>query len=71
MLTSYLARRAEARRRAEEKFAKAEQKEEAAQTDRQKAYAAVIAKTARLRALRLAKEALDRKAPERPSVERA
>jgi hypothetical protein len=71
MLTSNQARREETRRRAEDTFIKTKQKQEDAQSDRRTAYAAVVAKMARLRALRLAKESLDRNAAARASAEKA
>jgi hypothetical protein len=51
-----------ARRKAQEKFAAARQRDADVRKDRDKALAASIAKTARLKALRLAKEAADRMA---------
>lgn len=52
----------QARRKAQEKFAPASQREASARRDRDKAAAAAVAKTERLKALRLAKEAEDRAA---------
>lgn len=71
MMTSNQARREEARQRAENKFVKAKQREEVAQSDREKAYSAVVSKMARLRALRLAKESIDKKAADQASAEKA
>jgi len=51
-----------ARRKAQEKFAAVKQRDADARRDRDKAAAAAIAKTERLKALRLAKEAADREA---------
>ncbi len=51
----------EARRRAQEHFSKAQERESAFVREREKAEAAQAAKTARLRALRLAKEEEDRR----------
>ena len=51
-----------ARRKAQEKFAAAKQRDSDVRKDRDKALAASIAKTARLKELRLAKEAADREA---------
>lgn len=53
---------AETRRRAEEKFAKAKQREQDAVSFQRQAQQAEAAKFERLRALRLAKEAADRDA---------
>jgi hypothetical protein len=49
-----------ARRKAQEKFAATKQRDADVRKDRDKALAASISKTARLKALRLAKEAADR-----------
>jgi hypothetical protein len=51
-----------ARRKAQEKFAEVKQRDAEARRNRDKAAAAAIAKTERLKALRLAKEAEDRAA---------
>lgn len=51
----------EARRRAHDHFSKAQERESAFIREREKAEAAQAAKTARLRALRLAKEEEDRR----------
>jgi hypothetical protein len=53
------ARAEEARRKAQEQFAKVKQRDAEALKEREKIQAADAAKTARLRALRLAKEAAD------------
>ena len=53
------------RLRAQEKFAKATKREKDALTEREKAFAAVISKTAGLRSLRLAKEAADKEAADK------
>ncbi len=58
----YGAQAIEARRKAEERFAKANEQSAAALRDKQKAEAVESAKTSRLRALRLAKEAADKEA---------
>ena len=50
----------EARRRAQEKSAKAEKREKYLLKEKNKAIAAMASKTARLRSLRLAKEASDK-----------
>jgi hypothetical protein len=49
-----------ARRKAQDQFAAVKRRDAEARRDRDKAVAAVIDKTARLKALRLAKEAADR-----------
>jgi hypothetical protein len=51
-----------ARRKAQEKFAAVKRRDAEARKDRDKVVAATVAKTERLRALRLAKEAADREA---------
>ncbi|MGE5146296.1 MAG: hypothetical protein ACM3N5_06075 [Candidatus Eiseniibacteriota bacterium] len=51
-----------ARRKAQEKFAATKQRDADVRKDRDKALAAAVAKTERLKALRLAKEAADREA---------
>ncbi len=59
-----------ARLRAQEKFAKAANREKDALTERDKAFAAVISKTAGLRSLRLAKEAADKEAAYKAASEK-
>ena len=58
------------RLRAQEKFAKATKREKDALTEREKAFAAVISKTAGLRSLRLAKEAADKEAADKAASEK-
>lgn len=70
-MASNRVRSEEARSRAQEKFAKAEQRAKDAMSDRNKASAVVAAKSARLRALRLAKEAADKEAAEKSAAEKA
>ena len=60
-----------ARSRAEEKFAKLRQSEDEAIRARDKAQKDLMEKTARLRALRLAKEAADKEAAELAKAEKA
>ena len=60
----------EARLRAQEKFAKAEKRDREALKEKDRAFAAAISKSARLRALRLAKEASDKAAAERKAAEK-
>ncbi len=55
----------EARRRAQEKIAKAEEREKNLLKEKNKAIAAMASKTARLRSLRLAKEASDKDAADK------
>ncbi len=62
---------AETRRRAEQKFAKAKQREEDIMSFQRQAQQAEAAKFQRLRALRLAKEASDRDALVRAEAEAA
>jgi hypothetical protein len=57
------------RSKAEERFAKARQQETQALKEREKADKAISDKTARLRALRLAKEAADKEAAETAAAE--
>jgi hypothetical protein len=64
------ARNEEARRRAQEKFAKVQQREAETLKEKQQVFAAIAAKTARLRALRLAKERSDKEAAERAAAAR-
>jgi hypothetical protein len=61
----------ETRRKAHEKFAKSEQRAKTVLSERHKAIAAVAAKSARLRALRLAKEAADNEAAAKKAAEKA
>ena len=63
--------RALARNRAQTHFKSSEQREDAIRAEIEKSRAAVDAKTARLKALRLAKEAEDRAAAERLAAEQA
>ncbi len=60
----------EARRRAQEKFSKAEKREKDLLKEKNKAIAAMVSKTARLRALRLAKEESDNDAADKESAEK-
>jgi hypothetical protein len=69
-MASNRVRSEESRQRAQEKFVQREQREKDAASDRNKAFAAVAAKSARLRALRLAKEAADKEAAEKAASER-
>ncbi len=55
----------EARRRAQEKIAKAEEREKNLLKEKNKTIAAMASKTARLRSLRLAKEASDKDAADK------
>lgn len=71
MISSRETRREDARRRAHDKFTVAKQREDDALSVRMKATAAVAAKTARLRALRLTKEALDKETADRAAAEKA
>jgi hypothetical protein len=64
------ARSEEARRRAQEKFAKVQQRDAETLKEKQQAFAAIAAKSARLRALRLAKERADKEAAERGAAGR-
>jgi hypothetical protein len=64
-------RRDEARRRAEEKLSKTKQRESEAVRQKEQAATAVANKTARLRALRLAKEAADKETAARAAAEKA
>ena len=65
-----LSKKAEVRRRAEEKFADATQRDQDVMADRRLIQQAELDKLLRLRALRLAKEAADRDVHERPSPRR-
>ena len=70
-MSSDRARAEEAQRNARNYFSKDKQQQSAAQIERSKSDAAEVAKTARLRALRLAKEATDREAvATKPGVDR-
>lgn len=60
-----------ARSKAEERFAKAQEREKAFQSERAKAETALDNKITRLRALRLAKEATDREDAARRAIEKA
>ena len=60
----------EARHRAQEKFSKAEKREKDLLKEKNKAIANVASKTARLRALRLAKEASDKEAADKEEAEK-
>ena len=60
-----------ARRKAQDQFAKVKQRDAEALKDREKVQAAEAAKTAQLRALRLAKEASDREAAAKAAAEKA
>jgi hypothetical protein len=64
-------RRDEARRRAEEKLSKSQQRESEAVRQKEQAAVAVANKTARLRALRLAKEAVDKDTANRAAADKA
>ena len=68
-MASNRTRSEEARLKAHEKFAKAEKREKEAVRERDKAFAAAVSKTARLRALRLAKEAADKEAADKKAAE--
>ena len=59
-MASNRVRSEETRRKAQEKFTKSDQREKSALSERNKTVAAVAAKSARLRSLRLAKEAADK-----------
>jgi len=61
----------EARRRAQDEFAKVKKREAKVLSDREKARNARLEKTARLRDLRLEKEAADREAAERLAADKA
>lgn len=69
-MASNRARSEETRRKAQEKFTKTDQREKNAVSDRNKATAAVAAKTARLRSLRLAKEAVDKEAAAKKAADK-
>jgi len=69
-MSSRDARSEEARRKAQEKFAKVQQREAETLKEKQQVFAAIAAKTARLRALRLAKERTDKEAAERAAAGR-
>lgn len=60
----------EARISAQRVFGKAEQREKGALREKDKAFAAVSSKTARLRSLRMAKEASDKAAAEQKESEK-
>jgi hypothetical protein len=60
-----------ARRKAQDQFAKVKQRDAEALKDREKVEAAEAAKTARLRALRLAKEAVDKEVADKEAAEKA
>ena len=64
------ARNEEARRKAQEKFAKIQQRDAESLKEKEQAFAAITAKTARLRALRLAKERTEKEAAERAAASR-
>ena len=59
----------EARRRAHEKFAKADKREKNLLKEKNKAIGAMVSKTVRLRALRLAKEASDKEAADKEAAQ--
>jgi hypothetical protein len=71
MLKSREVRDEAARRKAQDQFAKVKQRDAEALKDREKVQAAEAAKTARLRALRLAKEAIDKEAADKEASEKA
>jgi hypothetical protein len=71
MLKSREVRDEAARRKAQDQFAKVKQRDAEALKDREKVHAAEAAKTARLRALRLAKEAIDKEAADKEATEKA
>ena len=58
----------ETRRNAQELFAQAEKRQKDRLKEKDKAISAMVSKTARLRSLRLAKEASDREATEQPAA---
>ena len=60
----------EARRRAHEKFAKADKREKNLLKEKNKAIGAMVSKTVRLRALRLAKEASDKEAADKEAADK-
>ncbi len=57
--------------RAEEQFAASQKKAKQALTEKEKAYQEMVERVARLRALRLAKEAADKEAAEEADAEKA
>lgn len=71
MMKSREVRDEAARRKAQDQFAKVKQRDAEALKDREKVQAAEAAKTARLRALRLAKEAIDKEAADKEAAEKA
>ncbi len=71
MMKSERSRTEDARRRAQEQFAKTKQRNADTLKDRERVRQATAAKTARLRALRLAKEAADKEALARDAAEKA
>jgi hypothetical protein len=71
MMKSREVRDEAARRKAQDQFAKVKQRDADALKDREKVQAAEAAKTARLRALRLAKEAIDKDTAEKEAAEKA
>jgi hypothetical protein len=69
-MASNRVRSEESRQRAQEKFARIEQREKDFANERDKAFAAIVAKSARLRALRLAKQAADKEAAAKAKSEK-